>query len=178
MVRFLLLLTVSLAALSRAEATPAPKTIVVSLGDIADITGQRAADPLRQLASLLKQNSKSRCFRLIWDDSAGNFNASNTTLYDRKTRVLKFYSNTSIGGLGNEIVTNEIKSWMFSGVNDSIIYQLNRRHRGTLDSDKGTVFDGASFFSELDSYGARRRDLGSHQVLSNFGKSKRRPKQQ
>ncbi len=164
--------------IARAQVTPSPSTMVIALGDISDITGQSQANPLRRLSKRLQQYPKHSRFRLIWGDYMGNFSTDATALYDRKTRTFKLYSNTFIGGIGNEAVSNEVKHWMFSRVSDSMIYQLDRKHQGTLDSDNGTIFDGVSFFSELGSYGAKRRDLGSCQVLSDYGKAMRRHKQQ
>ncbi len=168
------LLVVALCAFVRADAAPQSKPIVIALGDISDVTGQHEAEPLRRLSQSLNQYPRSHRFRLIWANLAGNFGTNATALYDRRTGTFKFYSDTSIGGMGNEEISNDIKHWMFSGVSDSAIRRLERKHRGVLDSDKGTVFDGASFFSELGNYGAKRRDLGSRQVLSDYGKAQRR----
>lgn len=102
----------------------------------------------------------------------GNFSTSATALYNRKTRTLKFYSDTSIGGMGNEEVSAQIEHWMFRGVTETILDKLERKHRGAPDGS-----DGASYFTELNLYGARRRDLGSRQVLSAYGKAMRRRRQ-
>ena len=161
-------LSLTLLAISGAQAVPAPKKVVINVGDISDITGQSQANPLRRLVKSLKQAPSNSQIRLIWDDYAGNFGTKATALYDRKTRTLKFYSDTSIGGFGNEEVSNEIKSWIFGGVTEAMLNKLERKHRGALDGS-----DGASYFTELGYYGAKKRDLGSRQVLSKFGKSLR-----
>ena len=166
MIRFLLL-TVTFLFVCRAEA--APKPIVISLGDIFDVSGAREAGPLRELVQSLKQQPNNRTFRLIWESSAPNSGQVATALYDRKSRTLSFYSDTSIGGLGNEKVSNEIRHWMLRGVSEAMLNQLERKHRGAPNGS-----DGASYFTELISYGAKRRDLGSRQVLSTYGKAMRR----
>ena len=166
---FWLCFYLALLAVGRAQAAPAPKTVVIKMGDIFDVSGYREAEPLRRLTKSLKQYPKTRQFRVIWQQSAPNAGKSATALYDRRAHTLKFYSDTSIGGMGNEAISAEIQHWMFHGVTEAMLNKLERKHRGTPNGS-----DGASYFTELDSYGAKKRDLGSRQVLSAHGKAMRR----
>lgn len=167
MSRLLLFCILALCPIYRAEAAP-PTTVVIGLGDISDITGQSQANPLRRFVKSLEQNPESPRFRLIWGDYMGNIQTNATALYDRRARTLRYYSDTAIGGMGNEEIAGEIKHWMLSGVTDAMLVKLERKHRGAPTSS-----DGTSYFSEMIYYGARRRDLGSRQVLSEFGKAMR-----
>ena len=167
MIRFLLF-AVALLPVCCAEAAPEFKPVVISLGDTFDVSGAREAEPLRKLVDNLKKHPKNQTFRLIWGSNAPNAGQGATALYDRRARTLKFYSDTQIGGMGNEEIAADIRHWMLSGVTETMLNKLARKHRGSP-----TASDGASYFTELIYYGARRRDLGSRQVLTPYGKARR-----
>jgi len=129
-----------------------PDSLILNIGDIFDVDGINDARPLRVLANTIKANRSAKGIRLIWFSGAPNSGLFATSLYDRRTHTLRFYSKTTVGGLGNEGVAPQNVKWRLRNISDRMIIRLARNHQNHQ------VVEGSndSFFSELTQFGAKR----------------------
>jgi len=126
---------------------------IINCGDTFDASGARIAKPVLLLAHMLRANKAAKQFRVIWFVAAPNSPDDCTVLYDRRAKVLRFFSRSEIGGLGNDNQPTQYTRWRLKNVSDVMIFRLAiqaRIHQQKLeDSDD-------SFFFDLTKFGARR----------------------
>lgn len=145
-----LLLTLSL-CLGLREKTAAQKQVfsqsVVQLR--VDDFSHHFNAPIKQLAAAVYQNQKARFFRVSWEATWFGWGSSQTALYDRRMKTVKFFSS------GGEQAGSMIhEHYLFTGVTDIVLQRQARDLSKYGDyMDNGTS---EAFFDELPKYGCVR----------------------
>jgi hypothetical protein len=115
-----------------------------------DVT--RLWEPLVNLSAALKQDRKSKRFRVAWWIGVGSLNSSSTVLYNRQKKTLVYYCR---GGYGVDIPTKIEDHYLYTGVTDNVIDKLSKsmfiNPRGASTSAAG--------FDQLPSYGCKQYKL-------------------
>ena len=143
-------LGVSLVARTEARRQVHARQPVAQL-TVDDLQGDFGA-PIAVLASALQRNRTARFFRVSWDATWGGWGSSQTALYDRRRKTVKFFS---IGGEQGNVVVRQ--HYLFTGVTEAALeHQAN--DLAAVTKRLHSIQSGSSdaFFEDLPKYGAVR----------------------
>lgn len=139
---------------ARAKEIPA----VVELGSECPNWRRVDENPFVTFASALKKDRKSTLFRVTWYGSLLSGWESGTLLYNRKTKLLKYFER---GGIGEEGEYFYQKHYVFYGIREATFFGLvgtynNRKRISELLPD--------SFLGVLSNRGYRKRRIENYTI--------------